>query len=356
MDKLSLIKLFIAVAEAGSYAAAAQTLGLSPSTLSKGVSRLENHLNIRLFHRTTRQIQLSEAGGRYYESVVGMMGDLDELEGKLRESVDSPSGLLKVNAPIAFGRLYLMKLLPEFLSRYPNIRVDLSLDDTYVDMVEHGVDVSIRTGQLEDSRLVVRKLSPMDFVFCAAPSYLEKFGIPETIYELGNRAEECFALNEHRWIAFRFQQTGKLSSIRYFESNADGHLQQSHFLPEPYLIIDDGAAYVEAVEEGLGFAQMPHFCVYEGLKHGRLKQFGEIHRCARLSVYAYYLDRTFLPAKVRVFIDFLIEALGERGDSAESTFLDYCTFEELAVDKGTVDKGTVDKGAIDKMGIEKGTV
>nr|WP_277922042.1 LysR family transcriptional regulator [Vibrio parahaemolyticus] len=172
MDKIRSLRFFIATLEGGSFAAAAKAHGTDPSTVSKAIHRLESDLGIQLFQRSTRQIRLTDAGRRYANTARFVLDELAACEDSLKSHNDALSGLLKINVPVSCGRLYIRPLLKEFCRRYPSITIDIHYDDAYVDIIEQGIDVSIRSGVVQDSQLIVRQLSPIDFIICGSQDYL----------------------------------------------------------------------------------------------------------------------------------------------------------------------------------------
>jgi len=309
MDKLNLLRLFVTVVDRGSFAAAASALGLSPSTVSKAIARLEADLKLFLFHRTTRQLTLTEAGGAYLETVRKLLAELEQCENHLIRQNDQPSGLLKINAPMAYGRRYIVPRLGEFRQRYPGIEVDLSFDDAYVDMIEQGIDICFRSGSIEESTMIAKQLSPMDFITCASPNYIERHkGICEGSY------------NQHSWIRFRFKQTGKLMPILYPES----YPNDAPDLPTSY-IVDDGEAMAELCAQGLGVTQMPHFLARDWLQKGELIPVTPFVRAKDFGVWMIYAKRQFQPAKIRAFIDFFADQMEKQGESQFHTWAEKLT-------------------------------
>ncbi len=253
MDKIRSLRFFIATLDGGSFAAAAKVYGTDPSTVSKAIHRLESDLGIQLFQRSTRQSRLTEAGRRYANTARFVLEELAACEDSLKSHNDALSGQLKINVPVSYGRLYIRPLLKEFCRRYPNITIDIHYDDAYVDIIEQGIDVSIRSGVVHDSQLIVRQLSPIDFIICASQDYLARHGVPS--------GSDVF--NDHSWVRFRFKQTGKLLPIRMPEP--DG---ASEYDPERNYIVNDGESMAELCAEGLGLTQILILSRETGLKRG----------------------------------------------------------------------------------------
>ena len=307
MDKLGLVKLFLAVVEHGSFVATANALGASPSTVSKAIARLETDLKVQLFFRSTRRLALTESGLVYATKVRDTLRELERCESDLAKATEQPNGLLKLNLPTTYGRSYILPLLSEFTRLYPDIRLDISFNDAYVDMIEHSIDLSIRSGALEDSAMIGRRLSPMDFVTVASPEYVSTSGPIRT---------EQYA--KHPWIRFRFRQTGRLMPI--LVKKKQGVLQLD---PSQDYILDDGEAMSELCSESLGLMQLPHFAVKKWLDDGKLVSIAPYFRHPDFAVWAIYAKSEYVPAKVRVFVNFLKEKLRRQGETSNQTWAEY---------------------------------
>ena len=290
MDKLNLLKQFVIVVDQGGFSSAANHLGLSPSTLSKGMARLEDSLKIKLFNRSTRQVQLTSSGKFYLLTARNIIEELEQCEQQLQQANDEPKGCIKLNVAISYGRRYIVPLLQGFKQRYPDIHFELSFNDAYVDMLEHGIDLTIRTGTVQDQSVIARKLSPTDLLICASPDYLEQHGYPRNSDEYNN----------HPWIRFRYRQTGKLMPIMEQGQNHD---------PGQQFIVDDGETLAELCAQGLGLSQMPHYIARDWIENGRIKALFPHYRLEDAGVFAIYPKREYLPRRVRVFIDYLLEEL-----------------------------------------------
>jgi len=314
MDKLRVLQFFILAADQGSYAAVAKLSGASPSTISKAISRLEDELKIQLFYRNTRRLTLTQTGEAYLETVRRITRELSACEHDLQKANDEPAGHLKISVPMSYGRLYIRPWMKAFHQSFPEISFELSYSDQYVDMIEQGIDVCIRSGTVQDNRLVARKLSPIDFVTCAAPSYLEKHGISRLQpSSYGIDSPEQFS--KHKWIQFRFGQTGKILPIKHLLKDV---LCDYH--PENSLIVDDGEAMSELCADGFGLTQMPHFIARNCLESGAIQSIAPAVQIEGFGVYLLYPKRHYLPNRVRVFIDFLIEQLALIGENSELTW------------------------------------
>lgn len=303
MDKLSLLKQFICVVEQGGFAAAAKELGQSPSTISKSIARLESHLAFKLFYRSTRQVRLTAAGSSYLNTASITLRNLEEAEQQLRNDNDEYRGLLRINLPISYGRLYVLPLIAKFNQCYPQINLQLSFNDRYVDMIEKGIDLIIRTGVLDDTNLIARKISPIDFLICASKQYLQAHKVTEN------------NLADHPWIRFKYQQSGKLFPIIVEGLPASAVLEQCR-----QFITDDGEALATLCAQGLGLTQIPHFIARDWLRADKLQVVAPYYRSANQGVFAIYPEREYLPAKVQAFVSFLIQEMEADGESAYQTW------------------------------------
>lgn len=291
MDRFTALQVFRHVAELSSFAEAGRRLGLSAPAISKNIAELEAHLGVRLINRTTRRMALTEEGRIYLERVTHGLDALAEADQALCPNKTAPSGTLRVSAPMTVTLTRLSAAIPEFLSRYPDLKLDLHLDDRRVDIVREGFDLAIRgSDNLEDSSLVARKLGVMPHVVCAAPSYFEKHGRPRTPADL--KALNCirFSLSGHADI-WAFGKDGRTERIAI-----DGRYSVSSSL-----------AVRDALRAGFGVSLIPHPYVESDLKAGRLQMALDDWTTVETTLYAIYPSRQHLAPKIRVFLDFLIE-------------------------------------------------
>ena len=295
MDRLTALNVFRHAVELGSFAAASRHLGLSPAAISKNISELEAHLAVRLLNRTTRRMSLTEAGALYYDRVVQVLDDLEDADGALGPMQQVPKGLLRVSAPMTLTLARLSSAMPAFLSRYPEISLDLRMDDRRVNIVEDGFDIAIRaSNKLEDSSLVARKLMSMPHVVCAAPSYLDRHGTPLSPGDLKDHTCIQFTLSGHadEWT---FSKADASASVPI-----DGRYKATSSL-----------AVRDALVAGFGLSLIPRLYVAEDIAQGRLRTVLDDWSPVETSVYAVYPSRRHVVAKVRAFLDFLVEELGE---------------------------------------------
>jgi DNA-binding transcriptional LysR family regulator len=293
MDHLTALKVFRKVVEQGGFAAASRQLGLSPAAVSKNIAELEAHVAARLLNRTTRRMSLTEAGSRYYEQVVRILDDLDEAEQSLGPMQQAPSGTLRVSAPMSLSLVRLSAAIPRFLERYPQVSLDLNLEDRRIDIVKEGFDLAIRgSDRLEDSSLVARKLMTLDHVLCGAPAYFQRHGVPDTPQAL--RGMECvqFTLSGHA-AEWTFQRAGQTQRVP-----VRGRYKVSSSL-----------AVRDALRAGFGVSLVPRVYVQGDLDSGVLQAALQDWSPDQTFVYAVYPSRRHMVAKVRAFVDFLLEEL-----------------------------------------------
>jgi len=290
--RLEEIETFLAVVDEEGFAAGARRLGLSASAVSKHVRSLEEALGVRLMQRTTRSLSLTEAGRALVARAPRLLEEARDLERDLRGEALHPQGVLRVSAPHDFARLKLCGRIGEFLARHPEVGLDLELADRMVDVVEDGFDVVLRVTAPVDSSLVRRRLSPCRLVICAAPGYLAQRGRPDSIADL--RREECLAYAYQS--GWRLQESGR---ARVFHPGGP-HRSNS------------GMVLRELLIAGRGIGVLPTFLVGDDLRAGRLQALlpGALEQT--LELMALYPHRSRLPAKVRVFVDFLAECFGPR--------------------------------------------
>jgi len=310
MDTLEQMRLFVATVRSGSFSDTARALRLSPSAVSRKVAALEAELGVRLFTRTTRRLTLTEAGQAYLERASRIVNDVDETHEAVRALEAQPRGLLRVTAPVVYGRLHLAPLVPEFLARYPDVRLELLLRDAVLDLLEDGVDVAVRIAALPDSSLIARRLAPVKRVICASPPYLERRGVPATPAELAR----------HDCLPFRFHTAGnawRTGSNVWRLRGPDGLQEITVGGP---VTANNADALVIAALAGLGLILVPTWLVSEHLERGALRTVLDDHQVSptdiETAIYAVYPSGRFLPPKVRVFIDFLAESLAGSGTEA----------------------------------------
>ncbi|WCE32281.1 LysR family transcriptional regulator [Vibrio sp. SCSIO 43137] len=292
-EGFSAIPVFVAVVECGSFSSAAERLGMTKSAVSKRISVLEDSLGVRLFHRTTRKLTLTEAGERFSDYARNAYSLAQDGFAALSSYQGKPKGVLKINAPMTFSRLHLVPFIKEFLDTYPDMEVILSMDDKVVDMTEGAFDVGIRIGELKDSSLIARKLVDCKSVVCASPDYLKQYGTPQTPQDL----------TDHNCIYYSLFQAGVEWSFYYDDKKIKVE-------PKGNFIVNNSDAIAEVLLQGLGICQMPTFIVSDYLSDGRLVPLLEEYSLPDHAIYAVYPERKHLPEKVKVFIEFMKNKLG----------------------------------------------
>jgi len=290
MDRLTALQVFHRVAQRGSFAEAGRSLGLSPAAISKNIAELEAHVGTRLIQRTTRRMALTEEGRLYLEHVTRALDALADADSALCPFKASPSGLLKVSAPMTFTLTQISCALPAFLERHPGLQLDLHLDDRRVDIVREGFDLAIRgSDQLEDSSLIARPLTTMSHVLCAAPGYFEKRGRPHTPADLNGLEHIRFSLSGHA-DAWEFEQGGRMERVAV---NARYSVSSS-------------LAVRDALRAGFGVSLIPLPYVEEDLRTGRLQAAQEDWSTVKTALYAIYPSRQHMTPKLRALLDFLV--------------------------------------------------
>lgn len=288
MDKLTSMNVFVKVAKAGSFAAAARDLGISRAMATKHIMHLEKELHTRLFNRTTRSLSLTEAGEAYLERCQQVLLDVDEMEAAITHLQHEPRGILKICAPPVIGATQIAPALTDYMKEYPHIGVDMTLHGGHTDLIEEGFDIGIWLGQLTDTSLVARKLASSQLVVCASPDYLAQHGTPETPEELEEHS--CLV----NWaIAPRDKWLFK-GIWGQMEIKVSGRMQAN--MADPIRI---------AAVNGLGIVMLPRYIVGRDIEKGKLQPLLEDYAIDPMPIHAVYPHRKYLSTKVRVFIEYL---------------------------------------------------
>lgn len=295
MDKLEAMRSFVGVVSHEGFSAAAREMGLSRSAVSKHVLDLEAALGVQLLNRTTRQVSPTEAGLVYYERARAILAELEAADITVSRQQDEPRGLLRLNAPMSFGTLHLGPALADFMANYPELQVQMTLNDRFVDPVAEGFDMTVRIAELSDSTLVARRIAPAHRVICATPEYLARRGTPQTPEDL--RQHDCL-------------HYGNLATgMQWKLTGEDG----DHWVAvKARLCANNGEVLRAAALKGLGIALLPTFEVGMDLQEGRLAAVLDDFHAPPVNVYALYPPGRYLSAKVRLLIDFLVERFGGR--------------------------------------------
>ena len=291
MDRIDAMRLFVRVVETGSFSAVAREANIGQPAVSKQIAALEEHLRAQLLHRTSRNLSLTEAGQIYYEATVRLLSDLDDAEQAVGRGQTQPSGLLRVTLSAGFGRLVVVPLLPSFHVRYPEIVTDLIVSDRYVDLVEDGIDVAIRLGELDDSSVIARRIGVSPRVTVATPAYLDRTGAPATPHDL----------DRHACIAFTFQRR----PLDWVFLGPDGPIRH---LPKGPVRANDAENIRAAVLAGVGLAQTPRWLFAPELISGEVCEVLSEYPAERPPIHALFPAGRKPASRVRVFIDHLAEA------------------------------------------------
>ena len=293
MDQLNDMATFASVVSEGSFSRAAQSLGLSKATISKRISRLEDRLGARLLNRTTRRLSLTEVGSAFHEHCSRLVAEAEEAEQTVTALTANPRGTLRVNVPMSFGRLHIARAIPQFLAQFPDLKVDITLDDAFVDLVHGGYDLAIRIADLPDSSLVARRLAPSRRVVCGSPGYLRRRGVPQTPDDLRNH--ECLS---YRYLATTGSWPFKKGQ-RTWSIPVNGSLSANN-----------GDVLLAAAVAGTGLVLVPTFMVEQQLRSGALRPVLAPYAESDFGIYAVYPHRRHVSAKVRAFVDYFAERFG----------------------------------------------
>jgi DNA-binding transcriptional LysR family regulator len=301
MDYLSGLTAFVRAAETRSYVAAARVLGVSPSAIGKSIARLEARLGVRLFHRSTRSINLTEEGMQFFERCRRILEDLEDAQGALTKNIAAPRGRLRISVPAAGHRL-LMPVLPSFRLAYPDVELDIDFSDRMVDVVDDGFDIVIRSGDLADSRLHARRLCPFRFKLCGSPAYFARHGMPTHPQDL----------SAHMCLRFKYPSSGKLQAWRLSEAGAE--LVELH-VPTA-MTLGSIEATLSAAIGGMGIAYLPDFVVEDAVKYQSLQTALEAYNVVEGTFWMLWPSNRHVLPKLRVWIDHLSATLGKRGETA----------------------------------------
>lgn len=286
MDKLEAMRVFCAVVDGGGFSKAAQKLGMSPSSVTAHVASLESHFRVKLLNRTTRSMSLTSEGLVCHQYALQMLSDMAELESQLHDAADVPSGSLRVDMPGLISRLYVAPALPRFLAQYPEINLRATISDRLVDMVEEGVDILIRIGNVTDSGLVARQLMQTKFICCASPEFIGRHGAPQAPEEL----------SQFPCLGFMLPKLRRLRPWVFDGADA--------FVPQTRISSDHVDTLLEFCKAGGGIAQFLSLSVTDALHSGDLAPILEPWQASGPGVYAIFQQQHQRAAKVRAFIDF----------------------------------------------------
>lgn len=295
MDKYQEMRAFVGVVDSGSFVGAAEALGMSKPTVSRYVGELEARLGIRLLHRTTRKLSLTEEGEVFHARCKEVLATVDEAEAEITSHRSEVAGQLKLSVPVTFGELHLAPLWGPFMARHPKVTLDVSLSDRTVDLVDEGFDAAVRIARLPASSLISRKLSSTRLVLCASPKYLKRHGAPRHPDELASHAILNYSLlatgDNWEFDGPKGHVVAKVSSR--FRSNS-------------------GATCRAAALQHLGIILQPTFLVAEDLRSGALVELLPQYRSSEIGVYVVYPTRKHVPPKVRMLVEFLVAAFRDK--------------------------------------------
>lgn len=288
MDTLTSMKVFAAVVDAGTFAAASDRLDMSRAMASKYVAHLEEHLGTRLLQRTTRKLTLTESGASYYERCVQILADISSAEESALHHTETPRGTLRITMPVSFGILHMGPAISAYLKQHPDVKVDILVTDRRVDLLEEGLDLAIRIGSLPESGLIAKRLASDRIAITASPDYLKHHGRPKKPLDL----------EQHNCLTYSYAASGdewKLTGPGgAYAIKVAGSMRASN-----------GDMVRLAALEGLGLMRQPRFLCGEDLRQGRLEEVLGDYNAGEIGIYAVYPSRKYLSAKVRTFVDFL---------------------------------------------------
>lgn len=295
MDQLSAMRVFVRVVETGNFTRAAATLSMPKTTVTNSVQSLEAKLKTTLLNRTTRRVIVTTDGALYYERAIQILSELDELDNSLSNSQSQPSGKLRVEMAGAFADLVVIPALCDFYQRYPQIKLDIGVGDRLVDYIAENVDCALRGGTPTDQSLIARKVGEMSMKVCAAPLYLQKYGMPREPEDL---------LRDHVAVGYLMAQSGRVLELDFVSDS-----RSVEITPNYILSVNDARSYVNAAIGGLGVAVAPGFMINATLESGALIKVLPEWRIEPVPLYIVYPQRRHLSNKVRVFVDWLAKLM-----------------------------------------------
>jgi len=292
------MRVFSQVVESGSFVGASHRLDLSPTAVSRHVAELEAHLQTRLLQRTTRRVSLTESGRRFHERCAQILAELDEAEQEAASAAATPRGTIRLTTSINFGVRHVAPAIAAFLALHPKVKFDVSLSDRLVDLVEEGFDLAIRVGAVGSEHLVARKLGETRIVPCASPQYLARHGVPKTPQDLARH--NCFT---YEYLTPRGEWTFRDAHGREHTVRIAGNIHSNN-----------GDLLAEAAARDAGIAIEPMFIVGPDVRAGRLVPLLQDYAAPSSAIYAVYPSRRHLSAKVRLFVEFLLQRFTDSPD------------------------------------------
>lgn len=298
MDQLTAIRAFARVVEAGNFTKAADSLDMPNATLSKLVQDLEAYLGVRLLQRTTRRVTVTPEGRGYYEKTARVLRDLEDIDTSLNTARSKPRGLLRVDVGGSTARDVLIPMLPDFMTRYPDICLDLGVSDRPVDLISDNIDCVIRGGPLDNSSLIARKIGVATLITCATPAYLKSFGTPAYPDELKNG---------HRLVSYVSSQNGRAFPFRFERDGEKTEIKVAHRVG-----VNESNAHLAAGLAVLGIIQTFSYSANSALREGTLVEILKEWRPAVYPFHVVYPQNRHVPQRLRVFIDWLLEGFAQR--------------------------------------------
>ncbi len=293
MDKLDAMRTFVRVVEAGSFTKAAETLDVSKTTVTQLVQQLEADLRIKLLNRTTRKVNVTTAGAAYYERVIRLLAELEDIENNILGESTAPRGLLRVDVPSPFANIILVPALPDFHARFPEIQLDIGVSDRKVDLIGDNVDCVVRGGDIQDASLVARPIADLQLGVYAAPSYLEQAGRPTHPDDLHSAGHRIVHYSWAGGLPYAMEKSGERVKVT-----------GRHFLS-----IDDGNAYLTAGLAGLGVLWLPQYMARAHIVSGTLMPLFEDWRIESMPLHVAYPPNRYVRKQLRVFIDWVVELM-----------------------------------------------
>lgn len=284
------MRTFVAAVDTGSFTAAAQRIGISKKLVSKYVAQLEERLGVRLLHRTTRRLSLTDEGTQYYDRCLQFIEDFDELENNLREDRQGVSGMLRLSAPVIYGELHLVPLLADFRKLHPDLSINLQLNDGYVDLAGDGFDLAIRIGVSEPSSMIARQLATTETWVVASPEFIKQFGAPSHPRDL---------------VHFECIHDTNIRSGRNWPFLQDGVIRTVPITGK--ISVDKLTAAIQMAVGGQGIALCPDYAISNDVVEGRLVRLLADYSSLELDVQLVFLEARYMPARVRAFIDYAVE-------------------------------------------------
>jgi DNA-binding transcriptional LysR family regulator len=297
MDRFYSMQIFVRVAEMNSFTKAAESLGIPKASVSTYIQQLETQVGTRFFHRTTRNVQLTQDGSAFYERCKDLLVDMEEIESMFQEGAEGLSGRIRVDMPVALAKNYIIPLLPKFLKQHPKIEIELSSTDRRVDLIQEGFDCVVRVGNLSDSGLIARSLGEMEVVSCASPAYIAQYGRPKNLEDL---------MENHLLVHYATTLGSKPFGFEYFENGKYKTIKM-----KGSITVNSTDAYQAACLSGLGIIQAPRMGMEKFLKEGSLVEVLPKLKAEPMPVSLVYPNRRNLSRRVKAFMDWLDEILRE---------------------------------------------